>query len=92
MSLVSITWVLRSCVPALQSTLTREVSDASSTAPHLRHARVFDEGGRGLLLVAQLAERWGARHSGEGKVIWAEQALSGRGSSELRPVTADLRP
>ncbi|MCD9875761.1 ATP-binding SpoIIE family protein phosphatase [Streptomyces guryensis] len=76
----------------LQSTLTCEVSDASSTAPHLRHARVFDEGGRGLLLVAQLAERWGARHSGEGKVIWAEQALPGRGSSELRSVTAPLRP
>ncbi|QKW11286.1 SpoIIE family protein phosphatase [Streptomyces sp. NA04227] len=59
----------------LQSTLTCEVSDASSTAPHLRRARTFDEGGRGLLLVAQLAERWGARHSREGKVIWAEQPL-----------------
>ncbi|WP_444545781.1 ATP-binding SpoIIE family protein phosphatase [Streptomyces litmocidini] len=59
----------------LQSTLTCEVSDASSTAPHLRRARIFDEGGRGLLLVAQLSERWGARHGREGKVIWAEQAL-----------------
>ena len=44
------------------------------------------------LQVARLAERWGARHSGEGRVIWAEQAFPGRGSSELRPVTADLRP
>jgi serine phosphatase RsbU (regulator of sigma subunit)/anti-sigma regulatory factor (Ser/Thr protein kinase) len=59
----------------LQSTLTCEVFDASSTAPHLRRARTFDEGGRGLLLVAQLAERWGARHGREGKAIWAEQAL-----------------
>ncbi|MGW8354239.1 ATP-binding SpoIIE family protein phosphatase [Streptomyces wedmorensis] len=59
-----------------QSSLTCEVFDASSTAPHLRRARTFDEGGRGLLLVAQLAERWGTRHSREGKVIWAEQALS----------------
>ncbi|MFI1658170.1 SpoIIE family protein phosphatase [Streptomyces sp. NPDC020472] len=59
----------------LQTTLTCEVSDASSTAPHLRRARIFDEGGRGLLLVAQLTERWGARHNREGKVIWAEQAL-----------------
>ncbi|WP_225830125.1 SpoIIE family protein phosphatase [Streptomyces sp. NK08204] len=59
----------------LQSTLICEVCDASSTAPHLRRARVFDEGGRGLLLVAQLAERWGTRHVREGKVIWAEQAL-----------------
>jgi hypothetical protein len=59
----------------LQSTLTCEVSDASSTAPHLRRARIFDEGGRGLLLVAQFTQRWGTRLGREGKVIWAEQAL-----------------
>ncbi|WP_053678171.1 ATP-binding SpoIIE family protein phosphatase [Streptomyces sp. WM4235] len=58
-----------------QSTLVCEVSDSSSTAPHLRRARTFDEGGRGLLLVAQMAEHWGTRHSREGKVIWAEQSL-----------------
>ncbi|MGW5780651.1 ATP-binding SpoIIE family protein phosphatase [Streptomyces sp. NPDC003863] len=60
----------------LQDTLTCEVSDASSTAPHMRRARTFDEGGRGLLLVAQFAGRWGARYNREGKVIWAEQALT----------------
>lgn len=59
----------------LQTSLTCEVSDASSTSPHLRRARVFDEGGRGLLLVAQLTEHWGTRHNREGKVIWAEQLL-----------------
>jgi serine phosphatase RsbU (regulator of sigma subunit)/anti-sigma regulatory factor (Ser/Thr protein kinase) len=52
-----------------------EVSDASSTAPHLRRARVFDEGGRGLMLVAQLAQRWGTRHTPHGKTIWTEQTL-----------------
>ncbi|MGW1669730.1 SpoIIE family protein phosphatase [Streptomyces sp. NPDC002324] len=52
-----------------------EVSDASSTSPHLRRARSFDEGGRGLLLVAQLTDRWGSRPSGAGKTIWAEQTL-----------------
>ncbi|WP_069772450.1 SpoIIE family protein phosphatase [Streptomyces sp. LUP30] len=52
-----------------------EVSDGSSTAPHLRRARVFDEGGRGLLLVAQVAERWGSRHTATGKTIWAEQPV-----------------
>ncbi|MFD8866829.1 SpoIIE family protein phosphatase [Streptomyces sp. NPDC059590] len=56
-------------------TLICEVSDGSNTAPHLRRARVFDEGGRGLLLVAQLCLRWGSRHSATGKTIWAEQAL-----------------
>ena len=53
-----------------------EVTDASSTSPHLRRARVFDEGGRGLLLVAQLTQRWGTRHARQGKTIWAEQDLT----------------
>lgn len=53
-----------------------EVSDGSSTAPHLRRARVFDEGGRGLLLVAQMAERWGSRQTATGKTIWAELGLA----------------
>ncbi|MFI9615577.1 sodium/proline symporter PutP [Streptomyces sp. NPDC052023] len=50
-----------------------EVSDASSTSPRLRHARTTDEGGRGLLIVAQLAHRWGTRYTPTGKIIWAEQ-------------------
>ncbi|MFJ3230976.1 SpoIIE family protein phosphatase [Streptomyces sp. NPDC086787] len=57
------------------SRLTCEVSDASSTAPRLRHARSTDEGGRGLFLVAQLTHRWGARYTAGGKVIWAEQEI-----------------
>lgn len=59
----------------LQSVLTCEVSDASSTTPRLRHARTTDEGGRGLFLVAQLARRWGTRYTDRGKIIWAEQNL-----------------
>ncbi|NEA66580.1 SpoIIE family protein phosphatase [Streptomyces sp. SID12488] len=57
-------------------TLICEVSDGSSTSPHLRRARIFDEGGRGLLLVAQLTTSWGTRHTRTGKTIWAEQALN----------------
>ncbi|MFD7409544.1 SpoIIE family protein phosphatase [Streptomyces sp. NPDC059866] len=52
-----------------------EVSDASNTVPRMRRARVFDEGGRGLLLVAQLTDRWGTRHTHVGKTIWAEQSV-----------------
>ncbi|MFF2655461.1 SpoIIE family protein phosphatase [Streptomyces sp. NPDC058045] len=52
-----------------------EVSDGSSTSPHLRHAKLSDEGGRGLFLVARFAERWGTRYTGTGKVIWTEQSL-----------------
>lgn len=52
-----------------------EVSDCSSTSPHMRYAATTDEGGRGLFLVAQFAERWGTRYTERGKVIWSEQSL-----------------
>ncbi|MFE6758121.1 SpoIIE family protein phosphatase [Streptomyces sp. NPDC057684] len=51
-----------------------EVSDGSSTSPHLRRAATTDEGGRGLFLIAQYAERWGTRYTARGKIIWTEQA------------------
>ncbi|MFG2123071.1 SpoIIE family protein phosphatase [Streptomyces sp. NPDC048710] len=56
-------------------TLICEVSDRSTTSPHLRYAATTDEGGRGLFLVAQLADRWGTRYTSNGKIIWAEQPL-----------------
>ncbi|MFD0349503.1 ATP-binding protein [Kitasatospora aburaviensis] len=55
--------------------LTCEVSDPSATQPRMRRARVTDEGGRGLYLVAQLTDRWGSRYTRHGKTIWAEQEL-----------------
>ncbi|MER7110572.1 SpoIIE family protein phosphatase [Streptomyces sp. NPDC000229] len=51
-----------------------EVSDGSSTSPHLRRAATTDEGGRGLFLVSQFAERWGTRYTPTGKVMWTEQS------------------
>ncbi|MFG2616101.1 SpoIIE family protein phosphatase [Streptomyces sp. NPDC048507] len=65
-----------------------EVSDGSSTSPHLRYAATTDEGGRGLFLVAQYAERWGTRYTERGKVIWAE--LSPAGGGEPAPAVVDL--
>jgi anti-sigma regulatory factor (Ser/Thr protein kinase) len=56
----------------LDGGLSVEASDGSSTAPHLRRAGRYDEDGRGLMLVAQLADRWGTRHTRTGKTIWAQ--------------------
>ncbi|MBP2048380.1 serine phosphatase RsbU (regulator of sigma subunit) [Streptomyces griseochromogenes] len=53
-----------------------EVTDSSSAQPRLRRARTTDEGGRGLFLVAQLAERWGCRHGQNRKTIWSEQPIA----------------
>ncbi|GAP49540.1 SpoIIE family protein phosphatase [Streptomyces azureus] len=77
-----VTNAIRHAQPPIQlrlihdNTLICEVSDGSNTAPHLRRARTYDEGGRGLLLVAQLTGRWGTRQGPIGKTIWAEQTLS----------------
>ncbi|GGN64059.1 histidine kinase [Streptomyces albiflavescens] len=64
-----------------------EVSDGSSTSPHIRRAADTDEGGRGLFLVARFAQRWGTRYTARGKIIWTEQPLhtgtEGEGSGDL---------
>lgn len=57
----------------LDRSLTIEVSDSGASTPNLRHARVTDEGGRGLFIVSRLTEKWGTRQSPAGKTIWAEQ-------------------
>ncbi|MEE1742900.1 MULTISPECIES: SpoIIE family protein phosphatase [unclassified Streptomyces] len=71
-------------------TLTCEVADSSSTSPHLRDAAAMDEGGRGLFLVAQLAERWGTRYTLQGKVIWAEMPLPQSGGSTKGTARSDV--
>ncbi|SDN54493.1 ATP-binding SpoIIE family protein phosphatase [Actinacidiphila guanduensis] len=59
----------------LDDALVCEVSDASSTSPHPRRAEPWEESGRGLFLVGQLADRWGTRYTPTGKTIWAEKYL-----------------
>lgn len=54
-----------------------KVWDASSALPVLREADVDGDCGRGLLLVDFLADGWGHRAAGEGKVIWCEVAIPG---------------
>ncbi|MFJ2395382.1 SpoIIE family protein phosphatase [Streptomyces sp. NPDC087843] len=68
-------------------TLTCEVHDDAAASPRLRHARTVDEGGRGLFIVAQLAQRWGTRYTAEGKTVWSEQALPLTPESSASPET-----
>ncbi|MGW1707809.1 SpoIIE family protein phosphatase [Streptomyces sp. NPDC002206] len=53
--------------------LTCEVSDNATSAPQVKHARTIDETGRGLFIIASLADQWGTRHQPQGKTVWAEQ-------------------
>jgi serine phosphatase RsbU (regulator of sigma subunit) len=52
-----------------------EVFDDSAALPRLRHAGDEDERGRGLQVVSQLAQHWGARRTLSGKVVWCELPL-----------------
>ena len=66
-------------------TLICEVYDAGETAPHIRGAHVLDEGGRGLMMVAAVSQRWGSRSVRGGKTIWREQHVAfSTGESPLR--------
>ncbi|WP_174501736.1 ATP-binding SpoIIE family protein phosphatase [Streptacidiphilus neutrinimicus] len=61
-----------------------EVSDGSDELPHLRSPGEMASSGRGLVLLDLLADRWGVRPSGEGKVVWFEihEKNERRGESE----------
>ncbi|MBY8879310.1 ATP-binding protein [Actinacidiphila acidipaludis] len=60
-----------------EAALRVEVSDAGHGVPVLREADDEDESGRGLALVAALAQKWGVlpRLHGIGKTVWCEIAL-----------------
>lgn len=47
------------------------VADGSRAAARPGDPRADAEGGRGLLLVRELTQRWGTSPAGDGKVVWA---------------------
>lgn len=57
----------------LERMLTCEVSDTATSAPQVKHARTIDETGRGLFIIASVADQWGTRYQAQGKTVWAEQ-------------------
>lgn len=54
-----------------EAELTITVSDAGSGRPVLRSPEPGAPGGRGLLLVDAMSERWGVDHDGGGTKVWA---------------------
>jgi anti-sigma regulatory factor (Ser/Thr protein kinase) len=64
-------------VSCLDSEVTVEVADGDPCLEHVE-LRVEDQpapGGRGLRIVAELADRWGIRRSRPGKTVWATKAV-----------------
>ena len=59
----------------LNGVLLVEVSDPLPDPPRERAARLEDESGRGLQLVASSSRRWGTRPGDAGKTVWFELAI-----------------
>lgn len=53
-----------------------EVQDDGDGAPVLQRAQREDEGGRGLALVAALADDWGVQQVPGGKFVWFELGVT----------------
>lgn len=61
------------------------VRDGTSRPAAVRVPDAGATGGRGLLLVDQLARRWGSEPDGAGKVVWFELAARRRGVRSDQP-------
>ena len=76
----------------LEGTLVCEILDGSAALPRLRHAGRDEECGRGLEVVSQLSQRWGARRTPQGKIVWCEQALPPAPAASAPDETPDEAP
>lgn len=67
------------------------VSDRSPRQPARRHYSVDSTTGRGLALVAALAQRWGIDANPDGsKTVWAELRAEGGDPARARPDEAEV--
>lgn len=62
------------------------VEDGSQTLPNRRSPESSAVTGRGLSMVDALAMDWGARHAGDGKVVWFDLTAGPGGAVRPRGV------
>lgn len=65
------------------------VRDGHAGSPTVRHVDVDSTTGRGLVIVARLARRWGVERDSTGKTVWADvDSSAGTGSGSLLHLVA----
>ena len=77
-----------------------EVHDSSPALPRVLQVDKDAENGRGLHVVSQLAQHWGARRTHSGKVVWCSQAVPEEMREAIRtaqenpaePVSIEVEP
>ncbi|MEU8626221.1 ATP-binding protein [Streptomyces sp. NPDC048669] len=71
-----------------------EVADGCPKVPRVVEGDVLDEGGRGLVLVDAVTDKWGVevRRDGGGKTVWFECRAAAAPTTDPGPVTPPARP
>jgi serine phosphatase RsbU (regulator of sigma subunit)/anti-sigma regulatory factor (Ser/Thr protein kinase) len=72
--------------------LTCEVHDCSPALPRVLQVDRDAESGRGLHVVSQLANRWGARRTPNGKVVWCSQLVPEELGAAMRAAMGITEP
>ena len=73
-----VSWqMLALTVQLTDARLRLEVWDPNPVPPVLQRPDLTSEGGRGLLIVECLADKWGHHTAAGGKVVWCEIAIPG---------------
>jgi len=67
-----------------------EVHDSSPALPRVLQVDKDAENGRGLHVVSQLSQHWGARRTHNGKVVWCEQPVPEELRESIAAVQARL--
>jgi hypothetical protein len=82
--------VIQVCLRKLENSVRLEVRDGSAARPSLRYHGPEATTGRGLAMVALLAESWGVDVVGDGKSVWAH--LIAEASEESPPGGLSVAP
>ena len=72
-------------------TLLVEVRDGEAQRPTPRHAAPHEVNGRGLLIVAAVAHRWGSAPTGAGKTVWCEFSVVPPGAGAASATAAAVQ-
>jgi anti-sigma regulatory factor (Ser/Thr protein kinase) len=63
------------CADVTPFALRVEVADGTRDPPVVKDPDTWEQGGRGLMLVSQLADSWGTEPIPDGKLVWFELSL-----------------
>jgi anti-sigma regulatory factor (Ser/Thr protein kinase) len=65
----------RATVTRSESKVRIAIEDVNPSVPQLVHAAPEAFGGRGIAIVAELAQAWGCDETASGKLVWADLSL-----------------